>query len=378
MGVMIVWFAAVLATQAGNVSQGEFTHKPSAAATFRQQFQEVPRCVPLPKTLFHRLSPPLDRLFSGEVRLSGAGKSLGVLRREKNDLLHLSILRGERVAQEWYLKAPLELEISDLPRFQLSESGEWAVLLRDRKGFAVYAGGELVRTFQDPEQLFPTSVVVMGEDVIWCVTPKQAPKDEEPPALCYQQSLSAAAPEVFLKANVQVWEALIKEAKGKVDLLTLSEIKVFLAPRRDRKFWALGLDTGELFLLNRSGTVAKHWVLPWGIKGVSENQDMLQWGTEHMKAKVAEHMGSKLFDATKPRPKRPAELRVAYSVFSRAYSRENDLVALTHAAADPANALFWIEHDPRDFRCFLLTEFERQLQELTFLKSADVAVTDDR
>lgn len=378
MLVTTVWLAGMLSAQAAGVSEREFAYKPSAAATFRKQFQEAPRCLPLPKTLFHPLPPDLARLFSGEVLLSGSGNNLGVLRREKNDQLHLLILRGERVTQEWYLEPPAQLQMSELPRFQLSENGGWAVLLRYGKGMAVYAGGDLVRTFQDPEQLFPTSVAVIGEDVIWCVSPKQAPKDEEPPTLCYQQSLTGAKPEVFLKANSELWQALWKEARGKADRQTLSELKVFLTLRRDRRFWALGLDTGELFLLNRSGTVAKHWILPWAIKGAAENQDLLQWGTEQMKAKVAEHLGSKLFDATKPQPKKLGDLTAAYAMFSKAFSRENDLVALTHAAADPASALFWIAEDPSLYRCFLLTEFQRPLQDLQFLKSTVVAVTDDR
>lgn len=373
-----VCLAGIFLAQAAGVSEGELAYKPSAAAVFRKQFQEVPHCVALPKTLFHPLEPEFARLFSGEVRLSGSGESLGVLRREKNDQLHLLILRGERVTQEWYLKPPAALGMTEFPRFQLSENGEWALLWRSGKGAAVYAGGELVRVFQDPEQVFLTSVAVVGEDVIWCVTPQQAGKDEEPPPLCYQQSLTGAKPEVFLRAQQDVWQALRKQAKGKEDRLTLSELKVFITARRDRRFWVLGLDTGELFLLNRSGTVAKHWILPWAVKGASENQDLVAWGMEQMRAKVAEHLGSKVFDATKPQSKKLGDLAAANAIFSKAFSRENDFVALTHAAAHPANAIFWIPEDPSQYRCFLLTEFQSQVQDMPFLKNTVISVTDQR
>lgn len=370
--------AGVVWAQTQGSGEVEMVRVPSPAAAFRKQYQEPLRCLTVPKSLFHPLPSHLGVLFSGDVSLAGAGENLGVLRREKNGQLHLFILRGERIAQEWFLQPPFPFQEEKLPRFQLSEEGAWAVLVHPTKGFAVYAGGELVRAFQDPEHAFASSVSVVGEDVIWCVSPQQPPKNDELPVLCYQQSLSAAKPEVFLQANQQVWQALTKEAKGKVNRFTLSELKVFLTPRRDRKFWALGLDTGELFLLSRSGTVAKHWVLPWAIKGVSENQDVVQWGTEQMRAKVAEHLGSKLFDATKPQPQKPATFTTAYGIFARAFSRENDVVALTHPAADPANALIWMSEDPSLYRCLLLTEFQRQVPDMPFLQSTVIAVTDDR
>ncbi len=372
-----IGLAAVLTAPAQESGDIRVVHAPSPAAAFRKQFQEPPRCLAVPKGLFHPLPPDLAALFSGDVRLAGAGESLGVLRREKDDHLHLLILRGERVAQEWYLKPPAPWQEAKLPKLQLSENGQWVVLMTS-KGFAVYAGSELVRVLQEPEHAFATSVAVMGEQVIWCTKPPQVPKDNEPPTLCFQQSLTAAKPEPFLQANAQVWQALIRQAKGNVDRLVLSELQVLLTPRRDRKFWALGLHTGELFLLARSGTVAKHWILPWAIKGLGENRDLVSWGEEQMRAKVAEHLGSKLFDATKPQAVTPASLAVANSIFSAAFSRDNDLVAMTHPAADPANALFWIENDPLTSRCFLLKDFEAQMTDLPFLQALRVAVTRDR
>jgi hypothetical protein len=158
--------------------------------------------------------------------------------------------------------------------------------------------------------------------------------------------------------DAKTWQR-ISAGKPKTSL-SYVDLQVLVAPRRDRRLYVVGDALADVYLLRASGSVERHFFLPWAFKGIGENQEYLDWEVETTRKRLMEtsaahpYLRQALHDATKPPKQRKAALHVANFILAGAFAKDNDLILTTYAGAEPANALLWLADNGQTSRCFLL------------------------
>jgi hypothetical protein len=330
----------------------------SPAQEIRREFQEPLTCLPVPQELLHPVSGELQELLKENHGVDGAGKVLGIWRRgPAPGEGQLFLFQGDRLQQRFTLRYDPNRKPPG-PAFSLAGEGEYVFLTWHQEGFALYAGPDLLESFfaREYARTWPPELVG-GDTVVWCpslVGTFEVPED--PPTLCYQQPLGGGKPEPLLSVDAQLWKRLSQRKP----LQVLGDLGVELAVRKDRRLYVVGKILGDVYLLRPSGSVEKHFFLPWSLKGLGENQEYLNWELEQTREEEAkrfvesERLRQVLHDATKP-PRQPkVSVYFPSSLFVDAFAKENDLLLTTFAGAQPPNALLWLTQNGQAGRCFLL------------------------
>jgi hypothetical protein len=331
----------------------------SPAQEIRRDFQEPLTCLPVPQELLHPVSGELQELLKENHGVDGAGKVLGIWRKgPAPGEGQLFLFQGDRLQQSFTLRYDPNRK-SPGPAFSLAGEGEYVFLTWRDEGFAVYAGPDLLANFFAPEYSFASRPAVVGRDVVaWCPTLARSWEvPDDPPTLCYQQPLAGGKPEPLLTVDAQLWK---KVSKGKRSNL-LGDLQVELAVRQDRRLYVVGKALADVYLLRPSGSVEKHFFLPWALKSFGESDEYLQASLAEaervFKEKVLQdsQRAQDLYDASKP-PRQLKALRVSFShaLIARAFAKDKDLVLTTHTGGKPADALLWLADNGQRSRCFLL------------------------
>jgi hypothetical protein len=165
-------------------------------------------------------------------------------------------------------------------------------------------------------------------------------------------------------------------------------LEVELVVRQDRRLFVVGKALADVYLLRPSGSVEKHFFLPWSLKGFGEDQEYLNRELEHLREEVAKrsvenpHLRQALHDATKL-PRQPkVQAYFSNPLIAGAFAKDRDLVLTTYAGGKPANALLWLSDNGQSSRCFLLGDLLEKRAAADPGEAASssprVAVTSDR
>jgi hypothetical protein len=358
----------------------------SPAQEIRRDFQEPLTCLPVPQELLHPVSGELQELLKENHGVDGAGKVLGIWRRgPAPGEGQLFLFQGDRLQQRFTSRYDPNRKPPG-PAFSLAGEGEYVFLTWHQEGFALYAGPDLIESFFAREYARTWPPELVGRDtVVWCpslVGTFEVPDD--PPTLCYQQPLGGGKPEPLLSVDAQLWK---KVSKGKPRNL-LGDLEVELVLRQDRRLYVVGKALADVYLLRASGSVEKHFFLPWALRGFGEDAEYLNWELEQERQSAAErfaqdpHLREAFHDATKPPRQLKVEVYFSNPLIARAFAKEKDLVLTTYAGGKPANALLWLSENGQSSRCFLLGDLleKRAASDPGAAASSSprVAVTSDR
>jgi hypothetical protein len=358
---------------------------PSAAKEIRRDFQEPLTCLPVPQELLHPVSGELKEFFTDDLAAQGSGATLTLIRNGKNpNEAELFLFQGDRLRQSFTLRFPKEASDSR-PSFTVTGGGELVILSWHQRGFAVYAGPDLLETFFGPEYAYHGSVEVVNDTVVWCPNgPPSGGLPEDPPTLCFQQALGGGKREPLLSVDSKVWKRLLQQKDADI----LGNVQVSLAVRSDRRLYVVGDVLADVYLLRASGSLEKHFFLPWALKGIAENQDYQNFALQSAQSRLAERSFSdpflrqRLYDATKG-PRQPkGRISLANFIVGSVFAKDKDLVLTTRAGAEPANALIWLSDDGQTSRCFLLDPLLKKRPAAdpheAAMRSPSVTVTTDR
>lgn len=315
----------------------------------RSRFQQPLPCVKVGEG--HLAAPPLfpEGLPPKARVASDNQKTLGVLLEDPPRGYRLQLFRRGKLREEFFLASPKNRPFVTHPTLVLGPGGD-PVALRDREGFAVYSGGQLVGIFH---RAHAAQVLFHRGQVFWCPYPRgnwsASERDQQdPPPLWLRAELDGSHEEVLLRADPKRG---MRVFEGVWDASDQALAPVF---RREDKVWLVGLFSGEMAEASTSGTVHRRFFLPYALRNEEDDPDVIEKLQEDMKSESFPANGDvrkRELDATRHPPRVLGHLVTPGTrVFSFAASRNGRLLLGT-ATWEPLGALLEVE-DEQHVRCW--------------------------
>ncbi|MGC8917682.1 MAG: hypothetical protein ACP5NF_11970, partial [Thermoanaerobaculum sp.] len=323
---------------------------PSAAAKLRQGYAAEPRCVQVPKRLFHKPPDSWAKVISSQARLAANHKTLAILIPEEARSFRLLLIQRGRIQSEYFLRLPPGEELP-VGRFAVSEDDSY-VLLFTRETILVYGQGTYLATIRAHSA---EATVVKGELHFFPIpeTPYQSLKHalktgEELPALWVRSELDGSNQETLLRVNPKRLDPEYPAA---------NEWAMAVAPRADGKLWLVGIWSAEVLLATPSGSILRSTVLPFRFPTEADDPEKTQRKVEEAKklaeAKLAE---AGLLDATRRPARGVLWVGLGRRLFWNAFARGNDLVVTTTDMTKPPVAVLVYPADGAETRCLTFDE----------------------
>lgn len=315
----------------------------------RSRFQEPFPCVRVAESLltsppiFPEGLPPKARVASDNQR------TLGVLLEDPPRGYRLQLFRKGKLSQEFFLAPPKNRSFVTYPTLILGPGGD-PVALRDREGFVVYSGGQVVGVF---DRARSAQILFHRGQVFWCPYPSgnwsmNEREKQEPPPLWLRAELDGADESVLLRADPKRG---LRFFEGMWDAADQA-----LAPvlRREDKVWLVGLFSGEIAEASASGTLRRRFFLPYALRNEEDDPQVIEKLKEEMKSESFppdSDFQKRALDPTRHPPQiRGHVVTPATRVFSFAASRNGRLLLGT-ATWEPRGVLLEVE-DEHQVRCW--------------------------
>ncbi len=335
-------------------------------------------CTPVPGNLFRPAAHLIPKGLPEEMRVAGAGRTLGVLVPQLPDGHKLLLFRGEKVISETWLAAPKDRPFPSPPMFYLAENGN-VVILRSREFLAVYAGGTLTAVVTG-ENIRGADVTAARGLLFWSPYPTAEDdirffktkshsllKEEDWPPLLIRNELDGSEQEVLLRLD----EERLRRADGVPLYSALS-----CTARPDGKLWLVGKTTGDVMLVEDNGHIIRRFELSSALKRPEDDPDIRRQMEEEMRQENEKLLAERAqTDATKRPPKSVEVFSGNKSpLVSGVFARGRDLV-LTLATLDPPSGSLLVVGDTDSSNtCFELPE---QLRGEGDAAAIQIAVTSD-
>lgn len=313
----------------------------------RSHFQEPLPCVRVEEN--HLMVPPLfPEGLPARARVASDGdKTLGVLIEDPPRGYRLQLFRNGKLREEFFLAPPKNRAFVTYPTLILGPGGD-PVALRDREGFVVYSGGQVLGIF---DQVRSAQVLFHRGQVFFCPYPSgnwSTNEKHEPPPLWLRAELDSADTTVLLRADpkrgLRVFEG------------TWDATDQALAPvlRRAEKIWLVGLFSGEIAEASTSGTLQRRFFLPYALRSEEDDPGVAEKLKEEMKGEsfpANSDLQKRVLDPTRHPPQIKGQVVTPGTrVFSFAASRNGKLLLGT-ATWEPLGALLEVE-DEHHVRCW--------------------------
>ncbi len=329
------------------------------------------QCIDVPRDLFREERSVFSDGLPATARLSGAGRTLGLLTPDKADRFKLTLLRRGRASGEYFLRVPAGRAFPRLPTLALGDDGQ-LVALRDRQGFVVYAGATVVGFF-DGDDVRAAKIAFRQGEVFWCPYPERKPdywgktlgvlfdEGDEPP-LWLRSDVDGSRRTVLLRVDPRQLSE---------DFPDPGERALGIALRSDGKFWLAGVNSGEIMLATAGGRIIGRWYLPFTMKTQEDDEASMNELRARIEKQAAEEPAAE--DATVPPPDTSEiVVRGRMRLFMDVFARGRDLV-LTTATMSPARALIVVRGESKEeTNCFTFNSIS-----VGGGDALDVAVTDD-
>lgn len=315
----------------------------------RSRFQEPFPCVRVAESLL--TSPPIfPEGLPPKARVASDGdKTLGMLLEDPPRGYRLQLFRKGKLYEEFFLAAPKNRAFITYPTLILGPGGD-PVALRDREGFVVYSGGQVVGIF---DRARAAQVSFHRGQVYWCPYPTgnwstNEREKQEPPPLWLRAELDGSHEEVLLRADPKRG---LRFFEGMWDAADQALAPV---PRRDSKLWLVGLFSGEIAEASTSGTVQRRFFLPYALRSEEDDPDVIDKLKEEMKGEsfpASSELQKRALDPTRHPPQVKGHVVTPGTrVFSFAANRNGKLLLGT-ATWEPLGALLEVE-DEQHVRCW--------------------------